>query len=90
MLLDELYETLANLNERRLDTITETIETTSDNGSQNDIAKMARLKAKQSEYRTFIAELSKAQRRADEAEQQEENAKESSSGIIHTLIKNHE
>lgn len=64
-------KTLIEDYERRLDTITETIETTKDTGSRNDIAKMARLNAKQSEYRTFIAELGKAQRRADEAEQEE-------------------
>lgn len=42
---------------RRLATITEAIETTRDTGSRNDIVKMARLKAKQGEYQTFIAEL---------------------------------
>ena len=47
---------------RRLETITETIETTSDTGSKNDIAKMARLKAKQAEYRTIIAELERSYR----------------------------
>ena len=47
---------------RRLVTITEVIETTTDTGSINDIAKMARLKAKQSEYRTFIAELERSYR----------------------------
>jgi hypothetical protein len=43
--------------QRRLVTITEMIETTSNSGSNNDIAKMARLNAKTSEYRTFIAEM---------------------------------
>ena len=47
---------------RRLATITETIETTSDTGSRNDIAKMARLKTKQVEYRTFIVELERSYR----------------------------
>jgi hypothetical protein len=48
--------------QRRLATITETIKTTSDTGSRNDIAKMARLNAKASEYRTFIAELERSYR----------------------------
>jgi len=59
--------------ERRLDTITETIETISNNGSPNDIGKMARLNAKASEYRTFIAELNKVVRKADEEEAEEED-----------------
>jgi len=59
--------------ERRLDTINETIETTSNNGSPNDIGKMARLKTKASEYRTFITELNKVVRKADEEEAEEED-----------------
>jgi len=55
-------EELINDYKRRLVTITETIETTKDTGSRNDIAKMARLKAKQGEYETFIAELQRSYR----------------------------
>jgi len=49
--------------QRRLKTITKTIETTTDTGSRNDIAKMARLNAKASEYRTFIAEMERELRK---------------------------
>lgn len=55
-------KTLIEDYKRRLATITEMIETTSDTGSRNDIAKMARLKAKEGEYRTFIAELEREYR----------------------------
>ena len=48
-------EEIINDYKRRLATITEAIETTRDTGSRNDIAKIARLKAKQGEYQTFIA-----------------------------------
>jgi len=59
--------------ERRLDTITEIIETTSNNRSLNDIGKIVRLKTKASEYRTFITELNKVVRKADEEEAEEED-----------------
>ena len=49
--------------QHRLQTITEVIKTTTNNGSQNDIAKMARLNAKASEYRTFIGELERVLRK---------------------------
>ena len=64
-------KTLIEDYERRLATITEVIETTKDTGSRNDIAKMARLNAKQSEYRTFISELEREVRKAEEAETEE-------------------
>lgn len=48
---------------RRLATITEVIDGFKSNGSINDISKDARLKTKQSEYRTIIAELERTNRR---------------------------
>lgn len=54
--------------EHRLVTIEKSIKTTSNSGSYNDIVKMARLNAKASEYRTFIAELNKAQRNVNKKE----------------------
>ena len=42
---------------RRLATVKKTLETTSDTGSMNDIAKMSRLRTKQGEYEAIIAEL---------------------------------
>lgn len=58
---------------RRLQTVTETIKTTSNNGSQHDIEKMARLNAKASEYRTFISELERALQRLEEEQAKEED-----------------
>jgi len=53
-------KTLLEDYQRRLVTVEETIKTTENTGSQNDIAKMARLKTKASEYRTFIVEIQRA------------------------------
>jgi len=70
--------------ERRLKTAEETIATTTNTGSDNDIAKMARLNAKASEYRTFIAELYKAERRAHEQiEQQQKEEQEKIELLCH-------
>lgn len=43
--------------EDKLADVNETIELTSNNGSQNDIGKMARLRTKASCYKTFIEKL---------------------------------
>lgn len=41
----------------RFSNVSDIITSTGNNGSENDIKKMERLKTKQSEYRTFISEL---------------------------------
>ena len=53
-------KTLLEDYKRRLVTVKETIKTTSDSGSRNDIAKMARLNTKAGEYRAFIVEIERA------------------------------
>lgn len=42
---------------RRLKTITDILDTEKSNGSISDVERFTRLRTKQSEYRTFIAEL---------------------------------
>ncbi len=53
------FELLLEDYKRRLATISDIILSTGNNGGENDIKKMERLKTKQSEYQTFICELGK-------------------------------
>ncbi len=53
------FELLLEDYKRRLVTISDIIISTGNNGGENDIKKMERLKTKQSEYQTFICELGK-------------------------------
>jgi len=53
-------KTLLEDYQRRLVTVDETVKTTKNTGSLNDIEKMTRLRTKASEYRTFIVEIQRA------------------------------
>ena len=63
-------KTLLEDYQRRLVTVDEIIETTSNSGSINDVAKMARLNTKASEYRSFIVEIERAIKR-EQGEEEE-------------------
>ena len=58
-------KTLLEDYKRKLATAEEMIETTKDTGSRNDIAKMARLRTKASEYRAFIVDIERAIKREE-------------------------
>lgn len=58
-------KTLLEDYQRKLATAEELIKTTKDTGSRNDIAKMARLNTKASEYRAFIVDIERAIKREE-------------------------